>query len=46
MSGTVGIRECIKCFFFNDTATTDIYTLTLHDALPIGGAAATRTGAV
>src|SRR5256885_6667867 len=22
-------------FFFNDTATTEIYTLTLHDALPI-----------
>src|SRR3712207_8361155 len=30
-------------FFFNDTATTEIYTLSLHDALPIfagGGAAA------
>src|SRR2546430_13656135 len=27
-------------FFFNDTATTEIYTLSLHDALPIcrGGA--------
>src|SRR6478752_4544811 len=25
------------CFFFNDTATTEIYTLSLHDALPIGG---------
>src|SRR5690348_17986567 len=24
-------------FFFNDTATTDIYTLSLHDALPILG---------
>src|SRR5215469_17358405 len=24
-------------FFFNDTATTEIYTLSLHDALPIGG---------
>src|SRR5712675_3736613 len=23
-------------FFFNDTATTEIYTLSLHDALPIG----------
>src|SRR5436853_2486209 len=22
------------CFFFNDTATTEIYTLSLHDALP------------
>src|SRR2546429_3992711 len=26
-------------FFFNDTATTEIYTLSLHDALPICGAA-------
>src|SRR3712207_8732183 len=25
----------IGCFFFNDTATTEIYTLSLHDALPI-----------
>src|SRR6202049_5294185 len=23
------------CFFFNDPATTEIYTLSLHDALPI-----------
>ena len=23
------------CFFFNETATTEIYTLSLHDALPI-----------
>src|SRR5438067_13312850 len=23
------------CFFYNDTATTEIYTLSLHDALPI-----------
>src|SRR3712207_7638334 len=29
-------------FFFNDTATTEIYTLSLHDALPISvGVAAT-----
>ena len=38
-------RGCEKCwkskwsvflfFFFNDTATTEIYTLSLHDALPI-----------
>src|SRR5688572_32861613 len=27
-------------FFFNDTATTEIYTLSLHDALPISGIAA------
>src|SRR2546430_6300835 len=26
-------RRCF--FFFNDTATTEIYTLSLHDALPI-----------
>src|SRR3712207_9595426 len=26
-------------FFFNDTATTEIYTLSLHDALPISAAA-------
>src|SRR2546430_15091231 len=25
----------ISIFFFNDTATTEIYTLSLHDALPI-----------
>src|SRR6266487_6559191 len=29
-------------FFFNDTATTEIYTLSLHDALPIS--AAVRAG--
>src|SRR3712207_7522318 len=27
------------CFFFNDTATTEIYTLSLHDALPISAGA-------
>src|SRR3712207_7311809 len=26
---------CSAFFFFNDTATTEIYTLSLHDALPI-----------
>src|SRR5690348_17828517 len=26
---------CSPYFFFNDTATTEIYTLSLHDALPI-----------
>ena len=26
---------CLKKSFFNDTATTEIYTLSLHDALPI-----------
>src|SRR3712207_9507237 len=27
--------EIVSLFFFNDTATTEIYTLSLHDALPI-----------
>src|SRR5258706_16074785 len=29
-------------FFFNDTATTEIYTLSLHDALPICGGSIAR----
>ena len=29
------ISFCLYFFFFNDTATTEIYTLSLHDALPI-----------
>src|SRR5437764_1749378 len=30
------ISQCVfTFFFFNDTATTEIYTLSLHDALPI-----------
>src|SRR3712207_7673884 len=28
-------RSNVLTFFFNDTATTEIYTLSLHDALPI-----------
>src|SRR5258708_30799682 len=33
----------IVSFFFNDTATTEIYTLSLHDALPISsGSCQTR----
>src|SRR5260221_5606354 len=28
-------RDLLVFFFFNDTATTEIYTLSLHDALPI-----------
>src|SRR3712207_9434064 len=31
-------------FFFNDTATTEIYTLSLHDALPISAAHQRRPG--
>src|SRR6266545_8326243 len=30
-------------FFFNDTATTEIYTLSLHDALPISANPAARS---
>src|SRR5882672_11002584 len=37
---TTAPRRCAsaarpRCFFFTDTATTEIYTLSLHDALPI-----------
>src|SRR5476649_683658 len=33
---TLCLLPCAFClFFFNDTATTEIYTLSLHDALPI-----------
>src|SRR2546421_8817630 len=31
----IGYRASSFLFFFNDTATTEIYTLSLHDALPI-----------
>src|SRR3712207_9400067 len=34
----------IFLFFFNDTATTEIYTLSLHDALPISVACPRRGG--
>src|SRR5437667_9984779 len=41
--GVLTDMTCTRCvssssyysFFFNDTATTEIYTLSLHDALPI-----------
>src|SRR3712207_9419645 len=36
------LLECF--FFFNDTATTEIYTLSLHDALPISGGRCVRRG--
>src|SRR3712207_7346552 len=32
----------LSSFFFNDTATTEIYTLSLHDALPIYAACRAR----
>src|SRR3712207_7990179 len=43
-------RYTVKChtiitslyFFFNDTATTEIYTLSLHDALPISSSRPSR----
>src|SRR3712207_7597128 len=31
----IGVCSLFVFFFFNDTATTEIYTLSLHDALPI-----------
>src|SRR5712692_11800654 len=40
MRYTITIRNSF--FFFNDTATTKIYTLSLHDALPIFSTAYTR----
>src|SRR5258708_36407790 len=33
--GACGTPAISYFFFFNDTATTEIYTLSLHDALPI-----------
>src|SRR3712207_9295604 len=33
----------VVVFFFNDTATTEIYTLSLHDALPIWSGQANGT---
>src|SRR6266542_2361494 len=40
------VRRFFQChfFFFNGTATTEIYTLSLHDALPISRAAAASPG--
>src|SRR3712207_8668506 len=32
-----GVEMSCAVVFFNDTATTEIYTLSLHDALPISG---------
>ena len=34
-SGSNFERPAFQMMFFNDTATTEIYTLSLHDALPI-----------
>src|SRR3712207_9090866 len=35
-----------RIFFFNDTATTEIYTLSLHDALPISVSRAAQARAL
>src|SRR2546427_12006915 len=39
------VALCFSLFFFNDTATTEIYTLSLHDALPIAPADRLRAAA-
>src|SRR2546430_12011211 len=36
------LKVKVSFFFFNDTATTEIYTLSLHDALPISRAGSGR----
>src|SRR5690349_25148807 len=36
------IFSFLSFFFFNDTATTEIYTLSLHDALPISASTIRR----
>src|SRR5215475_6528851 len=36
--------DALHFFFFNDTATTEIYTLSLHDALPIPSAVTSSAG--
>src|SRR3989442_15951455 len=36
------LQRMTSFFFFNDTATTEIYTLSLHDALPIYDVAAAQ----
>src|SRR2546430_7903650 len=38
--------SCFVFFFFNDTATTEIYTLSLHDALPISPLDAAMVNAI
>src|SRR2546429_9884229 len=35
MQSLLNQKSLVLFFFFNDTATTEIYTLSLHDALPI-----------
>src|SRR2546430_3035375 len=45
MAGTHAIAGSLRFFFFNDTATTEIYTLSLHDALPISSNGTARRSA-
>src|SRR2546429_10024812 len=54
-SSNLIIRSCITfttrgtgfdVFFFNDTATTEIYTLSLHDALPISSGAVSTASSI
>src|SRR2546430_3345471 len=40
------MKDTYYFFFFNDTATTEIYTLSLHDALPILPAAVAYNQAI
>src|SRR2546425_12948102 len=40
----ISLSLCFSFFFFNDTATTEIYTLSLHDALPISYNSARSSG--
>src|SRR2546430_14923962 len=42
----VNQKEIVVIFFFNDTATTEIYTLSLHDALPISSGSSLRVLAI
>src|SRR2546426_3810369 len=44
MSSTERRARLFFFFFFNDTATTEIYTLSLHDALPICNRPTSRPG--
>src|SRR5260221_12848211 len=44
--GVSHLQRFIASFFFNDTATTEIYTLSLHDALPISDRRGAQRGRV
>src|SRR5690606_42043607 len=42
----ISLHTIFVLFFFNDTATTEIYTLSLHDALPILSKLIIRNGII